>query len=347
MRVLITGANGFLGRHVVRAVAQRGHEVRALVRSPGSFGELQLENVEIVAGDLRQRNLSSLVTDIDAVIHLAAAVTGDDETQFINTVVATENLLEAIRQTRIERFVLCSSFAVYDWQRAGDPLDEETPLEADLYARDGYAIAKSWQEKLVRRYAAQQCWPLTVVRPGFIWGPQKPWIGGTGHNFGKWHMVVGGGRELPITYVENCADCIAIALEHPAAVGETFNVVDDEHVTAWRYEGQALHETGTAGRRIYVPYWLGLAIATVASWCARLVFGPTAKLPGLFVPIRYRARFRPLKFSSRKAQSQLGWRSRWGFAEAWQRRAESVATSPLASTSSENASLSQKEVAID
>jgi UDP-glucose 4-epimerase len=339
MRVLITGANGFLGRHVVRAVADRGHQVRALVRSTANVPRWP-DRVETVVGDLRRRDLSSLVADIDAVIHLAASVRGDDETQFINTVVATENLLEAVRLASIDRFVLCSSFAVYDWRRASDLLDEETPLESDLYARDGYAIAKSWQEKLVRRYAAQHGWQLTVLRPGFLWGPENPWIAGTGHSFGKWHVVIGGGRELPITYVANCAECIAIAVDHPAAAGETFNVVDDERVTAWRYMGRALRATGTAGRRIYVPYWFGLALATVASWIGRLIFGVTAKLPGLLVPIRYRARFRPLRFTSQKVQTRLGWRPRWSFADAWQRAAEPA-------TNSEPARSGAKEVAID
>ncbi len=151
MHVLITGANGFLGRQVVRAVAERGHRVRALVRSLDKMEFRLPPNAEIVVGDLRQRDLSWLVSDIDAVVHLAASVKGDDDTQFINTVVATENLLEAVRAIDIERFVLCSSFSVYDWQAANGVLDESTPLEANLYARDGYAIAKSWQEKLVRR----------------------------------------------------------------------------------------------------------------------------------------------------------------------------------------------------
>src|SRR4029078_12103735 len=97
MRVLVTGASGFLGRHVVRQLSERGHAVRALVRSPDKQPSNWSEGVEVVHGDLRQRDLAWLVQDLDAVVHLAAAVMGDDESQFINTVVATENLLEAVR----------------------------------------------------------------------------------------------------------------------------------------------------------------------------------------------------------------------------------------------------------
>lgn len=346
MRVLITGANGFLGRHVVREVAQRGHRVRALVRSTEGLAALP-GSVDVAVADLLQRDLSPLLADIDAVIHLAASVTGDDDTQFINTVVATENLLEAVRQSSIDRFVLCSSFAVYDWRRAGDILDEETPLESDLYARDGYAIAKSWQEKLVRRYSSQYGWRLTVLRPGFLWGPERPWISGTGHTFAAWHLVLGLGRELPITYVENCAECFAIAVDHPAAIGETFNVVDEQRISAWNYEGHALRATTAAGRRLYAPYWLGLAVAKFASWCGRIAFGPTAKLPGILIPIRYRARFRPLRFTSSKARTRLGWRPRWSFDEAWRRGAEPDATSGPDFKTPDHTRSAPKEVAID
>ncbi len=320
MRVLVTGANGFLGWHVVGAVLERGHEVRAIVRSVSHQSDRLDKRAEIFVCDLRhRRELASALEGIDAVIHLAAAVKGDDDTQFINTVVGTENLLDAVVAAGITRFVLCSSFSVYDWQRARGTLDENSPLEADRYARDGYAIAKVWQEELVRRYASTQQWKLTVLRPGFIWGRENMLIPATGHSFGKWHVVVGWTRSLPLTYVENCAECIALALESPAAVGETYNVVDADEVSAWRYAGESLRASGTPGRRIYVPYWLGLAAAHLAIWFGRLLYGKSVKLPGLLVPIRYRARFRPLKFTSDKAQTQLGWRPRWTRAEAWKR----------------------------
>jgi nucleoside-diphosphate-sugar epimerase len=320
MRVLITGASGFLGRHVVPEVAQRGHAVRALVRSLEKTGGSFPDDVEVVCGDLRRQNeLPAVVSNVDAIIHLAARVVGDDETQFSNTVVGTENLLDAAASAGIKRFVLCSSFSVYDWQRAGSTLNENTPLEANLYARDGYAIAKSWQERLVRRYAAKHGWQLTVLRPGYLWGRENLMISGTGHSFGRWHVVFGGQRELPLSYVENCAELIAVALDHPAAVGETFNVVDDERVSAWRYAGQALRATSPKGRRVYVPYWMGVSAATVAAWFGHLFFGRAAKLPGLLIPIRYRARFGPFHFNSQKAQTRLGWHPRWNFADAWRR----------------------------
>jgi hypothetical protein len=108
-----------------------------------------------------------------------------------------------------------------------------------------------------------------------------------------------------------------------------------------------MRATAIKGARIYLPYWLGLTIAKMASWFGRLAFGPTAKLPGLLVPIRYQARFRPLRFTSQKAQTRLGWRPRWSFAEAWQRASKSDVDLRYLSGESDKSLPSPKEVAID
>ena len=157
-----------------------------------------------------------------------------------------------------------------------------------------------------------------MLRPGFIWGAGNEMIAGIGQSLGRLHLVVGVNRTLPLTYVENCADCFLTALESPVAVGETYNVVDDETVTAWRYLGKALAEGAARGRRIPLPYSLGIGFAKLASLGARLLLGPTAKLPGLFVPIKFRARFsatslfESLTSHAAEVASQVGFRRGMG-----------------------------------
>ena len=67
---------------------------------------------------------------------------------------------------------MCSSFSVYNYSATRRTLDEDSPLHEvqDVYTRDGYTIAKWWQERVTRRYAETHGWDLTVLRPGFIWG---------------------------------------------------------------------------------------------------------------------------------------------------------------------------------
>ena len=119
-------------------------------------------------------------------------------------------------------------------------LTEESPLESDLYQRDGYAIAKTWQERIVRRMSQEHRWDLTVIRPGFIWGRDHEYLAGLGQRLGRWHLVFGPSTRLPLTHVENCADCFAEAVENPRAVGQTFNLVDGHDISSWHYLGEYL-----------------------------------------------------------------------------------------------------------
>lgn len=172
MKALVTGATGFLGRHVVSALVERGVAVRALARPAAKVDGLGWPgSVQVIRGDLRAgQALEAAFDDVDVLIHLAAAVTGGEDGQLAAAVVGTEHLLGAMARTKCRRIVFASSFAVYDWSRINGILDETSPLEPapDIYARGGYSIAKSWQERVVRRFAAEHGWDLTVLRPGFI-----------------------------------------------------------------------------------------------------------------------------------------------------------------------------------
>ncbi len=332
MLTLVTGASGFLGRHVVQSLLARGGSVRALVRKPAAGFPFNDSRVEQAACDLRVgAGLPDLLRGCDRVVHLAAAVLGDEETQFANTVVATERLLEAMGSAGPQRLLHCSSFSVYDWRAPRTKLDENAQLETRLYERDGYAIAKAWQERLVRRYAEKNGWGLTVVRPGFIWGRGADDCAGAGQSFGGAFLVVGWNRALPITYVENCADAICHALDDPRSVGGTFNVIDDERVTAWRYQQQRAKRHRDRTPRLLVPYHGGLAAAMTATLLSRWWFRGKGKLPGVLMPIRFRARFRPLRFPNHALRNGIDWSPPYGFAEACARAATGTSgDSPLA-----------------
>ena len=267
------------------------------------------DGVEVVRGDLRAPgSLATVFDGVDALVHLAARVKGSDAAQMSDTVMGTERLLAAMAESTTRRLVLASSFSVYDWTAARGTLDEESPLESDLYRRDGYAIAKSWQERVVRRMSLEHGWDLTVLRPGFIWGPENEYVAGIGQKVGRWHLVFGPWTRMPLTHVENCADCFAAAVDDPRAVGETFNIVDGHEISTWRYLGEYLRRTGTRGIRIPIPYRLALAAPLMADRVNRWFFRGRAKLPGIAIPCRFRARFRPMRFSTRKLRESLGWR---------------------------------------
>jgi UDP-glucose 4-epimerase len=312
VRVLVTGASGFLGSYAARALADRGHDVRALVRRAGTAPG----GSEEVVADLRSDDLTPALEGVDAVVHLAAVVTGGDEERFVGTVPPTELLLEAMGRTGVRRLVLVSSYSVYDWSRANGVLDESCPVEETrLYERDGYVQAKVWQERVARRAASHAGGELVVLRPGFVWGPGRTDVSAAGVPAGPLQLVVAPTARLPLTYVENCADCIARAVESRAATGGTFNVVDGAGETAWR----CAREWRPDAIRVPVPYALGLAIARLAQAVSRALFRSGGRLPSVLVPRRFEARFRPLRHTADAAGRVLGWEPRVEFDEALRR----------------------------
>src|SRR5262249_20315393 len=158
------------GRQTVQAFLRAGHSVTAVLRPasrPGGFEESS--RLRIVRADLRRPppDFGRALEGVEALIHLAAAISGSEEAQFHAGVVATERLRDVVAPTPIRRLVLCSSLSVYDWSAVRGGLDERSPLEARPYDRDGYAIAKVWQERVVRRWCESRGCDLTVLRPGY------------------------------------------------------------------------------------------------------------------------------------------------------------------------------------
>jgi nucleoside-diphosphate-sugar epimerase len=247
VKVLVTGANGFLGKHVVARLLERGHSVRALLR-PASAVPAWGGEVEIVRADLRvTEGLVTAFDGIDVAIHLAVGPTGDDEVLLADTLVGTERFLDAMARSPLKRLVLASSFVVYDWGKARGTLDEGSPLATDVYRGGGYDIAKRWQERMVSEVARNRGWEVTVLRPGFIWGVGRAAIAGMGRNVGSFYVMVGPCTRLPLTHVENCADCFVAAIESPAASGQVFNVIDGDAVRVWRYAREFARGTGRRG----------------------------------------------------------------------------------------------------
>jgi UDP-glucose 4-epimerase len=321
LKVLVTGAAGFLGRYVVAALLERGHSVRALTRPAARIESFAWVNqVDTFAADLRgPRSLAGAFVDVDALVHLAARIRGTPSAQMADTAAGTERLLEAMAGSATRRLVLASSFSVYGSSAVKGTLTEESPLEANLYERDGYAIAKTWQERTVRRVCAENNWDLTVMRPGFIWGQDHGFLAGLGEKLGRWHMVIAPAAGLPMTYVENCADCFACAVENPVAAGHTFNVVDGHEITRWRYMGEYLRRTRSPGRRVVVPYVAALTIARLADWTNRRLCHSRARLPGVLIPCRFEARFKPMRVSTKKLEGVLGWKPPFNLAQSLDR----------------------------
>jgi 2-alkyl-3-oxoalkanoate reductase len=308
MRALVTGANGFLGRHVVKALLARGVEVRALVRPAARVDRLGWpSSVEVFRADLRSsRDLRSAFNGVDVALHLAAVVSGGEDAQFAGTVAGTERMLDAMAASACRRLVLCSTFSVYDFSSTRGVLDEDSPLHQtpDVYARDGYTISKWWQERVTRRFAETHGFELTVLRPGFIWGRDHGYLAALGQQFGRHHLVIGPMTRMPMTHVENCADVFALAATDPRARGQTLNVVDGPGERIWTYLSDYMRGSGERGLRVPVPYWVAISAVRLAYGT---VFRRATKVPSILIPHRLESRLKPLRFENRRLRETLGW----------------------------------------
>lgn len=322
MRIYITGATGFVGSHVVNEAVRRGHTVTAVVR-PSSSYKANGQSIQAVNVDLRSpRGLAESLADADAVIHLAAAKAGDFYTQFAGTVVATENLLAAMTEAGVHNLVGISTFSVYDYlnTKPGSLIDEQAAIDTSPTLRDEYAQTKLIQEDLYRDFADLDANRLVIVRPGMIYGPDNLWHALLGAEFGPRFLKIGSKATLPLTYVENCAEAIILAAERLATPespvdGEVINIVDDALPTQRDYADLVSSKMETPPS-ISVPWPVLRTAAAVLKKGNEMVFDGRAKFPGIAVPDRLHARFKPLRYTNAKAKRLLEWKPRYSLQAA-------------------------------
>jgi nucleoside-diphosphate-sugar epimerase len=319
-RILVTGCSGFIGTNVVEALLELGFtNLRCFVRPSSRLARLKEvlgrfsfdKNVEIVTGDLLSRaHCREAAEGVSVVYHLAAGIEKSFAGAFMNSALATRNLLDAFLERNLpKRFVNVSSFSVYSnlsLKRNG-LLDETCPLETAPQERfDAYGFGKLKQEEIVREYTERYRLPAVTLRPGYVFGPGKQELSGRVgiKAFGPLIQVSGSNR-LPLTFVKNCAEAIVLAGLRPGIDGEVFNVVDDELLTARQFL-QACKRTRRF-RSIPIPYWL--AYGACFAW-EKYSKWSKGQLPPVFNPRRCAAEWKSQRYSNQKLKERVGWSPR-------------------------------------
>jgi nucleoside-diphosphate-sugar epimerase len=326
MKLLITGASGFLGQYVVAEALRHKHQVRAVVRPMSNEKRLVWHshpNVEFVRLDLRRKNgIADALKGVDVVINLAAAKEGDFYTRFAGTVIATENLLEAMTQANMMRLVQIGTFSVYDYLRTPKftTITEESLIESDPLERDEYAQTKLLQEELVREFEQNPNAQVTIVRPGLVYGRDNLWstlLGGQLTN-NLW-LRIGGYATMPLTYAENCAEAIVLAAQRSEAINQTINIVDDNLPTQRAYVKKLKKYKYPLPKMIPVNWKLMRAIAWTFWKYNKVVLKGQARLPGIANPIILDARFKHFRFSNLRAKEILNWQPKYSLDTALER----------------------------
>jgi len=234
--MLVTGANGFVGRRMCVESCQRGWQVKAALRKPASpQNEFESVNIGQIDG---QTNWSEALREMDVVIHLAARVhvmreNSDnplEEFRRVN-VAGTENLARSAALAGVKRLVYVSSVKV----NGEATRDNQKFIEADIAApQDPYGISKWEAEQALHRVAAETGLEIVIVRPPLVYGP------GVKGNFAQMLKILARGMPLPLSsvrnlrsliYVENLVDALFACATHSAAAGQTYLVSDGEDVS--------------------------------------------------------------------------------------------------------------------
>jgi len=319
-RILITGSTGFIGSKVVEILLEYGFSnLCCLVRSPSRLGRLEsalsrfdhARDVEIVRGDLLSRDdCRKASKNVSIVYHLAAGMEKSFAGAFMNSALATRNLIDGFLQFgNPKRFVNVSSFALYSnlKLKRGALLDENCPLEEAPQERfDAYGFGKLKQDELVREYGEKHKLPYVILRPGYVFGPGKTELNGrVAINTFGFFIQVDGSHPLPLTYVDNCAEAIVLAGLKPGIEGEIFNVVDDELLTGRQF--LRLYKAKLERFSVRIPYFAAYGLCLLWEKYAKWSNG---QLPAVFNRRRCAAEWKWNRYSNRKLHQLLGWKPR-------------------------------------
>ncbi|MBN1121009.1 MAG: NAD-dependent epimerase/dehydratase family protein [Anaerolineae bacterium] len=310
-KVLVTGATGFLGSRLVGALYRSGAKVTALVRSVGGVSPEIAKQANLVAGDLRDAAaVEAAMKGIDTVIH-CAAITTNQATWDVHNAVNIEGtgaVLEAAAKAGVKQVIHVSSVAVYGLHNppGGRTVNESTPFPSrpDFYAH--YMRSKIGAEELVFEYRKEKDLPVTVIRPGVLYGPGGGRPPGRGlMQIGNFNLTIGGARNfMPYTYVDNVVDALLLIAATPESEGQTYNIVDEPQVRlrdAFRVKNTV---TGDKGMIIPIPAFVLNSMAGLMEGSSRR---KGASTPPKITRYVVRSACRNIKYDTRKAQSELGW----------------------------------------
>lgn len=326
-RLLITGSNGFIGANVVETLLEYGFaNLRCLVRPSSQVTRLRNlldkldagKNVELITGDLLSRDdCRKAVEGVSIIFNLAAGMEKSFAGAFMNSALATRNLMDAFLEVgQPKRFLHVSSFAVYSnlHLKRGDLLDENCSLEHAPQERfDASGFGKLKQEELVKEYGRKHNLPYVIVRPGAVFGPGKRELSGRiGIDTFGFFIHLGGSNFVPLTFVDNCAEAIALAGLKPGVEGEIFNIVDDELLTSSQFLN-AYKKQVKPFFSLRIPYFFAYGMCMLWEKYSKWSKG---QLPPVFNPRRCASQWKGNRYSNRKLREGLGWKPRVNMEEA-------------------------------
>jgi len=307
--VLVVGGTGFIGKRLVKALADRGVGVRVLSRSIAA-ARIALSGlpVDLVQGGHDDRAaLDRALEGIDVVYHLAKA-TGQRWDEYLSgDVEPTRILAEAALAHGVKRFIYTGTIDSYYSADAGDVIDADTPLDAAIARRNLYARSKAACEALLQKMHAERGLPLVIFRPGVVVGVGSPpahWGVGIFHSDTRAQLWGAGTTKLPLVLVDDVAEGLALALTAPGIEGRAFLLTDEPVLSAREYVSEVAAASATRIAAPPTPIWRFFVLDVAKQLVKYLIRHPNRRMPS------YRdwdCRAHRARYDSSETRRVLGW----------------------------------------
>lgn len=256
MEILITGGNGLLGRHLIPVLQDRGDTVRVFTLPGENTSWLEERGVTVFRGDVRTPGtLTAPMNGAEGVLHLAGMMglwLPMKDYRDVN-VTGTENVCRAALAAGVHRIVHISSWTVYG-MNLGRPAREDFLLRP---FHEPYAVSKAEGDLAVQRMIAEDDLPAVILRPATFFGPEDQLHFGRMTDrvqAGKGVIVGRGDNALPFAYVTDIVQGIVLALDTKHAVGQAYNITNDEPMTQQQFLEAIAEELGVGKPTRHVPY---------------------------------------------------------------------------------------------
>jgi nucleoside-diphosphate-sugar epimerase len=332
MRNLVTGSTGFIGSHLVEALLLRGEQVEALARPTSNVHHLRELGAEVRVCTLEdQATLVAASSGVDRIWHCAALVDdwGPPDTFVQANVEGTRNILAAATRAKASRFIYLSTSDVYGFPGRAT-LETEKPAPRGL----PYVDTKIEGESLVWNHSKAVGLPVTVLRPGTVYGPRSralvlPIVQAL---IGRKGYLIDHGKHLAgLCYVGNLVDALLLAGDSTAALGQAYNITDGSQVT-WADFINALADAIQMPHPVRnYSHWQAYTMASLwESYFSLLGRNDRPRITKLAVELMGTEQDFPID----KARSQLGYRPRVSFADGIKATVDWLKKSNLIDTAS-------------